>query len=233
LGLTRAGFDHAWFCEIDPFARRILAAHWPGVPIVEDVAHVTAKSVQPVDVLVGGFPCQDVSCAGHGKGIVIGTRSGLWYEYLRIIRELRPRFVVIENVKALLARGIGTVLAGLAESGYDAVWDVLPAAAFGAPHLRERVVVVAYARGVRQPEFGPLPTQQKSMGNRKHSDGQAYWNGLRLAGPRAQAAVAAHRRPIVCRMDDGGPASLDRLRVLGNGIVPDLMEHVGRMIRSL
>jgi DNA (cytosine-5)-methyltransferase 1 len=99
-----------------------------------------------VDVLAGGFPCQDLSYAGKGAGID-GERSGLWGEYARLIRELRPRYVVVENVTALLARGMGRVLGDLAACGYDAEWDCIPAAAVGAPHRRDRVWIVAYPNG--------------------------------------------------------------------------------------
>ena len=96
------------------------------------------------DVLCGGFPCQDVSLAGKRKGITEGTRSGLWYEYVRLIEEIRPKYVIAENVPGLLAAGIETVLQELAEIGYDAEWEVLSASAVGAPHRRERVFLVAY-----------------------------------------------------------------------------------------
>jgi len=232
LGLHRAGLKHRWFCECDPYARKILAARWPGVPILEDVRDVRAESAHPVDILAGGFPCQDVSSAGKRRGVKEGTRSGLWFEYLRIIREIRPRYVIVENVKALLSNGMSTVLQGLAESGYDAEWDVFPAAAFGAPHLRERVVIVAYPCGLRQPGAGSILEADAHMAERGRPDGSADWNGLRLEGPRAQAALSAHPGPVLRRVDDGGSHWMDRLRCLGNGIVPDLMEHVGRLVRA-
>jgi DNA (cytosine-5)-methyltransferase 1 len=99
-----------------------------------------------VDVLCGGFPCQDLSYAGRGAGLD-GERSGLWAEYARLIRELRPRYVIVENVPALLARGLGRVLGDLAAVGYDAEWDCIPASAVGAPHRRDRVWLVAYPNG--------------------------------------------------------------------------------------
>jgi len=232
LGLHRAGFKHRWFCECDPYAREILSLRWPGVPVYGDVRELRGLDIEPVDVLAGGFPCQDVSAAGKGRGIAVGTRSGLWFEYLRLIRELRPRFVIVENVKALLTRGMGAVLQGLAESGYDAEWDVFPAAAFGAPHLRERVVLIAYPGGLRCPESGPIFTSDTSLGKRGHLDSPVDWNGLRLEGPRAEAAVSAYRGSLVCRVDDGGARWMDRLRCCGNGIVPDLLEAVGLMIKA-
>jgi DNA (cytosine-5)-methyltransferase 1 len=143
LGLERAGFTVAWQCEADEFCRRVLAKHWPGVPCHPDVRTIGAVNVEPVDVLCGGFPCQDISTAGRGAGID-GARSGLWAEYARLIRELRPRYVVVENVAALLARGLGRVVGDLAACGYDAEWDCVPASAFGAPHRRDRLWLIAY-----------------------------------------------------------------------------------------
>lgn len=143
------GWETAWFSEIDPYASSVLAKHWPGVPNHGDITKIDFTQVEPVDMLCGGFPCQDISNAGKREGID-GERSGLWREYARAIRELRPRYVVVENVAALLARGMGTVLGDLSEVGYDAEWAVLSANDVGAPQLRERVWIVAYPIGVRE-----------------------------------------------------------------------------------
>jgi DNA (cytosine-5)-methyltransferase 1 len=167
LGYERAGFQILWQCEPEPFCRAALAKHWPGVPCFMDVREIHAPGVcggicencvPPVDVLIGGFPCQDVSDAGQRKGID-GERSGLWKEYARLIRELRAhglRGVGIENVAGLFVRGIDTVLADLAEIGMDAEWEVVRASDpdIGAPHRRARVFIVAYPRcldGDRRP----------------------------------------------------------------------------------
>lgn len=131
-----------------------------------------------------------------------------------------------ENVKALLGRGLDRVLGDLAEIGYDAEWDVFPAAAFGAPHLRERVILVAYPGGHRGGTRAPILPPAGDLAIHGQSDGSAYWNGLRLEGPRAQAAVSAYRDPVVCRVDDGGSHWLDRLRCLGNGITPAVLRWV-------
>ncbi len=145
LGFEATGaFTTRWFCEVDPFCREVLAARWPGLPILGDIKAVDWALVEPVDVVCGGFPCQDISVAGKGAGIKEGTRSGLWFEFQRCLRELRPRYVVVENVAALLARGLGIVLGDLAALGYDAEWDVLPAAAVGAPHRRDRLFILGY-----------------------------------------------------------------------------------------
>src|SRR4051812_29928105 len=106
LGLERAGMRTAWFCERDPFCQHVLAERWPGVPCYPDITTLRGADVEPVDVLCGGFPCQDLSLAGGGAGLA-GARSGLWSEYARLVGELRPRYVLVENVAALVARGLG------------------------------------------------------------------------------------------------------------------------------
>lgn len=150
LGFERAGFTVRWQVEIDAFCRDRLAQHWPHVERFSDVQICGTHNLAPVDVICGGFPCQDISPAGTRLGVVAGPRSRLWLEYLRIIRELRPTFAGVENSAALLhpGRGMGVVLGQLASIGYDAEWDCLPAAAFGADHLRDRVYIVAYPHGL-------------------------------------------------------------------------------------
>lgn len=133
-----------WFCEQNKFCTRVLNHRWPGVPVFDDVHNIDG-GMPGVDVLCGGFPCQPVSTAG--KGLVQADERWLWPEFARIIRELRPRWVVLENVAALLGRGLGDVLGDLSASGYDAEWDCLPASAFGAPHRRDRIWIVAYPGG--------------------------------------------------------------------------------------
>lgn len=232
VAVDQVGFIHTWFCECDPFARSILEKRWPGLPVFRDVRDVHAQHVPHTHILVGGFPCQDISYAGPGAGIT-GKRSGLWFEYARIIRELRPAYAVVENVKALLGRGIDRVLGDLAEIGYDAEWDVFPAAAFGAPHLRERVILVAYPNSHRGRARASILAPGGDMAVHGEYHGPVDWNGLRLEGPRAQAAVAAYRRPVVCRVDDGGSSWMDRLRVLGNGITPSVLRWVLERIQTV
>lgn len=142
LGLDRAGgFKTVAFCEIDPFCRRVLAKHWPEVPCLEDV---TTAEFPAADVVVGGFPCQDVSRAGKRAGLA-GSRSGLYRELVRALRVVRPQHAIVENVAALLGDGLDTVLGDMAEIGFDAEWDCVPACALGAPHERDRVYIVAHA----------------------------------------------------------------------------------------
>lgn len=153
--LRDGGFDveTTWQCEQDPWCRGILARHWPSAVRYDDVRGVGAGNAPRVDVLCGGFPCQDVSYAGKGAGLA-GERSGLWYEFARIVRELRPRIVVVENVAALASRGLDTVLGSLSEAGYDAVWFDVRASDVGAPHRRERLFIVAWRRDVEHADGG-------------------------------------------------------------------------------
>ena len=148
LGLERTGgFETVAFCEIDPFCRRVLAKHWPGVKCYDDVRTLTADALArdgiTIDVICGGFPCQDVSEAGSRAGLK-GARSGLWSEYARLVGELRPGFAIVENVTGLLSLGMGRVCGDLAALGFDCFWDTISAAAIGAPHRRDRVWIVAH-----------------------------------------------------------------------------------------
>lgn len=230
LGFERAGMRTLWFCEQDEFCRRVLARHWPGVPCYPDVralvgnangasTHSYAEEGGPrpavgesgrgmdvpvpvphVDVLCGGFPCQDLSYAGRGAGIE-GARSGLWSEFARLIGDLRPRYVVVENVPALLGRGLGRVLGDLAALGFDAEWDCLPASAFGAPHRRDRFWLVAYPDShdagrsiLAEHDSGPIIVEGSSPGGHAHrlrdevadAEGKPVGTGLRTNGARGQ-----------------------------------------------
>jgi DNA (cytosine-5)-methyltransferase 1 len=146
LGLDTAvceffGAELAWTSEVEPGPCKVIERH--GVPNLGDITKIDWSEVEPVDILCGGFPCQDISYAGKGAGIRSDTRSGLWYEFARAIRDLRPRFVVVENVSALLSRGMGIVLGDLAEMGFDAEWCSVRASDAGAPHRRERIFILA------------------------------------------------------------------------------------------
>lgn len=221
LGLERTGgFKTVAFCEIDPFCRRVLAKHWPGVPIFEDVTKLRGSDVGSIDAICGGFPCQDISWAGDGAGIE-GARSGLWRDYARLVGELRPALVLVENVTALLRRGMSIVCGDLARIGYDAEWSVVSACAVGAPHVRRRVFIVAYPHSVdgrprlrhtaSQPDW-PLPA------GRSLESARAGW-APRLANPSE-----------LYRGADGLPFGMDRNRGVGNSIAPQIPEAIGRAI---
>lgn len=172
LGFERAGMRISWQVELDPYCRAVLARHFPDAHRFEDVREVGIGNLEPVDLICGGFPCQDLSTAGRGAGID-GARSALWSEFARIVRELRPRYVVVENVPALLTgkgkrweRGpISRVLGDLAEARYDAEWACLSAREFGAPHLRKRVWIVAYpARDAEAGAAAESGTERQRVG---------------------------------------------------------------------
>jgi DNA (cytosine-5)-methyltransferase 1 len=232
LGFERAGMVCKWQVEINEFCGRVLAKHWPNVRKHDDVRTFppAAPDEWRVDVICGGFPCQDISASGTGKGIE-GSRSGLWSEYARIIRVLRPSYVVVENSPLLTARGLSRVLEDLAQSGFDVEWEVLSACMFGAPHTRERMFVMAYTQ---PPERRPLGAEGRDLAHQHdsvHAGGQESpsWVGECLA------AAARHwlREPDVARVAHGVPSRLDRLRGLGNAVVPAVAEYVGRRVVAL
>jgi DNA (cytosine-5)-methyltransferase 1 len=219
LGLERTGgFETVAFCEIDPRARKVLAKHWPEVPCYDDVCSLTGDALAGdgifVDAIVGGFPCQDLSAQGERAGLG-GARSGLWFEMARLIGELRPRIVIVENVAELLDSGFGDVLGSLASIGYDAEWHCIPGGAIGAPHLRDRVWVIAHPS--EEPglhESDAWKTAQRLL------DEPTYW----------QANPWRPSDPAICRMDDGPAERVDRTEECGNAVVPQIPELIGRAI---
>lgn len=224
LGLERAGMNVVWQVESDSFCRRVLEKHWPNVRRHDDVCTFPPEDGTDwsADVICGGFPCQDISNAGERKGIEQGARSRLWFEMLRIIRVLRPKYVIVENVAALLVRGMGAVLGSLAEVGYDAEWQVLSAANCGAPHRRERVFIVAYPERTRLSglfDESRLPCEPRSalakFGNRMVECGGEW------AASRSRLCV-----------DDGIPRRMARRAVekFGNAVVPQVALAVGRAV---
>lgn len=217
LGLERAGFKVKWQVEIDPFCRAVLAKHWPEVTRYEDVQTVGAE-LERVDVVCGGFPCQDVSSAGPHTGID-GERSGLWFQMARVVRELRPHYVIVENTEGLLARGCGRVLGDLAEAGYDAEWACIQARDVGAPHERDRLFLVAYPDAQHgQTRLGHGDSEERTLFAADYPERLTLW--LASAG-------------LAPRMDDGVSTPLDRrlrTEALGNSIVPQIAEWVGRRI---
>jgi DNA (cytosine-5)-methyltransferase 1 len=211
LGLERAGMAVRWQVENDAYCNRVLAKHWPDVARYGDIKELDPDDLEPVDLICGGFPCQDVSDAGRLAGIE-GEQSGLWAEFSRIVRHLRPRYVLVENTTGLLARGMGRVVGDLAASGYDTQWDCVPAAAVSAPHLRARLWILAHARSLGG-EAGCYPS---------------VFAGRLLAELRARWAP----EPKVGRLADGIPRGLAaiELHALGNAVVPQVAEYVGRRI---
>ena len=247
------GFETTQFIEINPFSQKILKKHWPHVPIHNDIKTFTAKSGE-FDIITGGFPCQDISVAGLQKGITKETRSGLFYELIRVIRMVRPRYVVLENVAAILNRGLDIVLRELSEAGYDAEWTVISASALGACHQRSRWWLIAYPKTteftysdskrsqrrllqfnkelqetghIRQndtlnsPNTDSTRTQSDRTKQVKPIWTNAFFNSKerRTLDPDWRRYVS---KPSLCRGHDGLRGRMDRLKALGNAVVPQV-----------
>ena len=255
LGLERAGMRTVAFCEIDPERRQLLSERWPGVPCYGDIQAITADILRSdgisVDVICGGFPCQDISVAGKGAGIT-GERSGLWSEYARVIGELRPCFVIVENVSKLLSDGMGTVLGDLASLGYDAEWEGLPAFTVGSPQERDRIWIVAYPNQRKFKDWSAPPIrrgrsvkgQSSRTGSASDRDAvrelQPGWCFSDFRGWPVYSAQGSERwrenwrdRLMSLRgMADGVSRRLDETKGLGNAVVPQIPEIIGRAIMS-
>jgi DNA (cytosine-5)-methyltransferase 1 len=222
LGLERTGgFETVAFCEIEEFPRKVLAKHWPGVPIYNDVRTLTADLLRrdgiAVDVITGGFPCQDLSASGKQAGIS-AERSGLYAEVIRIASDIRPRFILLENVANLLVgeRGawFGSLLGDMARIGYDAEWYFIPASWLGAPHARTRVWIIAYPHEVGR---GSLALGFDTLRQFERRASEEAW------APELSP-------PPICRVDDGVSDRVDRLAALGNAVVPQIPELIGHAI---
>ena len=224
LGLERAGMTAVGQVELDPYCQRVLANHWPEVPRHDDVRTAPAwweSEARPkVDVVCGGFPCQPFSTGGLRQGTT-DARWG-WPWMADVVRAVRPRYVVVENVAALVddADAFGWMLADLADLGFDATWDVLRAADFGAPHCRERVYLVAHPTSTDEPRQGSgaseAPRWNEPGGSGLSSDRRNRWL------PEPAVDRVAHGLPIWMV----SPA----LHALGNAVVPQVTEHIGRLI---
>ena len=169
LGLeATGGFETTAFCELDKKAQLVLKKHWPDVPIYEDIKELTYERLKAdgnvPSVITGGFPCQDISCAGKAKGI-LAERSGLWSEMFRLIRDVRPAWAIIENVSALRSKGLTLVLQNLSEIGYMCEWHCIPASAVGAPHQRDRIWIIANPNnsGDRTSQRRDMPKIRKAI----------------------------------------------------------------------
>ncbi len=230
LGVERTGgFETVAFCEIDPHCRSVLARHWPEVKQYGDVRGLDAATLAAdgigVDVICGGFPCQDISLAGNGEGLD-GERSGLWSEIARLTGELRPQLVLVENVAALLGRGIDRVLGDLAALGYDAEWHCIPAAYIGARHIRDRVWIVAEPTGQRQ---DARPYVDAIVLERFRQSCSAWGEDRFIPGTELRDDWTPPDH-LFERVDDGSPDRLDRLGECGNAVVPQIPELIGRAI---
>ena len=217
LGFERAGFKTAWQVEIDPYCRKVLARHFPDAERFEDVRGVGVGNLKPVDVISFGSPCQGISPAGLRLGLD-DERSGLFFEAIRIIRELQPKIALMENSAALLGRGMGRVVGALAEIGYDAEWHCIPASHVGAPHNRDRVWIIAYPIGC---EWG----------------NESYYGAVGRVGREQQSFPWDQDWEVALRefrgMDDGTSYRVDRVDTIRNSVVPQIPELIARRIKEL
>ncbi len=214
LGLEMAGLGStSWQVEQNEFCRNVLAKHWPKVKRIEDVKEAGKHNLEPVDLICGGFPCQDISSAGKGAGLS-GKRSGLWFEFARIVEEMRPQWVIVENVASAASRWVDPVRADLERLSYETLPIPITAEDVGAPHRRGRVFLIGHANSqgksacTTNEEMGVMSSVQKS-------------------------APSWPSPPSICRVDDGLPQRLDRNRSLGNSVVPQCAEVVGHIIKGL
>lgn len=249
LGLERTnGFETVAFCEIEDYPRRVLAKHWPGIPIHPDV-----RKLRPgrgsADIVCGGFPCQDISKAGKRAGTA-GERSGLFRQLVRCIRLVRPKYTIMENVADLVHRGMGDVCGELAEGRLRVEWDCVAAADVGAPHYRDRIWIVAY------PDIRKQPCGRVSSDGRRRKvkgKGKAAWHPANADRVREQQPgwcfAEIWRRPVhsrapgmgwrehwrdrlgaLCRVDDGVSRRLDEAKPVGNSVCTPIPELIGRAI---
>ena len=263
LGLEMTGgFEVKWQVERDEYASKVLAKHWPDVVRWDDVVTFPPDNSDEwdVDLICGGFPCQDISNAGRRQGLD-GERSGLFYEVVRIAQRLRPKYLLLENVSALLVRGFGDVLRELASLGYDAEWHCIPAAAVGAPHRRDRVFIVAYSdshdrwngsssepqkrdsrlelggSSKRQPEqkTNTNLADSHSIGRKRFTEEPvSRFQGLsgKLTRSRENLRTIWAVEPDVGRVADGVAHRMDRLRAIGNGQVPQVAAFAFQALRA-
>jgi len=253
LGLERAGIgETVWQVELNQYCRAVLAKHWPNAERFEDVRSVGSATLAPVDIICGGFPCQDVSSAGKRVGLA-GARSGLWFEYLRIVSEMHPQWVVVENVTSGASAWVDTVLEGLGEQGYACLPIPIAAADVGAPHERRRIFIVAtnadenrkHARS-EHAEVAIAPEPAANADSR-HRQARSGAHRRRIAEP----GDSHWRTPVpdVCRVVHGVSARLHgagnpslrkqlalpsrRIGALGNAVVPQCAEVIGHVIMEL
>ncbi len=243
LGLCRAGWEPRWFVEIDPFCQKVLRKHWPEVRQYGDIRQLTGEELEAVDLVAGGWPCQPHSYAGKR----LGSRDerDMWPDFIRIIRAVKPRFVLGENVPGVLSsdggRYFGGVLRDLAESGYDAEWQVLSAAAFGAPHIRERLFIAANTEGeqgrrIRQPPILTNTVRDRIASDTSERSARTLRESREIPPPAGggRGSICWHDQwksePALDRVVPRFPAQLDELEHLGNAVVPQVAEWLGRRI---
>jgi DNA (cytosine-5)-methyltransferase 1 len=238
LGLERAGMKTVAFCEIEKYPQQILRKHWPDVPVFVDVKKINGHELKgKIDVITGGFPCQDLSSAGKQNGFK-GERSSLWFELYRLMLEIRPKYTIIENVANLLTGDGGgwfeRVLSDLSEGGFIVEWECISAKSIGACHERNRVYIVAYPN-----ENGWLRIfakadieKRRNLGNHYFFDGIFSGQGI-VFNWQAAAQEELVGQPIIDRKNDGISSWIHRNSALGNSVLPQIPELIGRAIMEI
>jgi DNA (cytosine-5)-methyltransferase 1 len=225
IAFEAEGFQTIGFAETDKYASAVLRKHWPNVPNYGDVRNVPPGKY---NVLTAGFPCQDASIAKQKAKGVSGSRTGLWFPTLEIIRRDRPGFVKLENVPALRTRGADEILLGLEESNYAAQAFVVGAWAAGAIQPRNRVWIFAYAREIGIQRYGEVGIAFKAR-----QGGASCQENMRCEDWRTRPLLASRTESLLCRADDGIPNWVDRIGCLGNAVYPEVAQVFARAIRQL
>ena len=226
LGLERAGMNVIWQSEIDPYASKVLAKHWPKVPNYGDIKAINWGDIVRPDIICGGYPCQPFSVAGRRDGA--NDPRHLWPWVYEAIGYLRPRYAVMENVRGHLTMGFDRVLADLASIGYDSEWRTIRASDVGAHHKRERIIIVAYPdqRNVECSIDSAI-----SQGTTKQR--REVFTPLTTSGSQGgTTGFTRFPQPGMVRVANGIPNRVDRLKGLGNAVVPQVAELVGRMVMA-
>jgi len=235
LGAQRAGFNWQshFNSDIDEYSNRVYKKNFPESINLGDIKKIKTEELPNGNyILSGGFPCQDISCAGKRAGIK-GEKSGLWYEYWRIIREIRPQYAIMENVGALTIRGLCDVLGSLASIGYDAEWETIRACQFGMPHHRRRLWIIAYPIGKYGRTAEPfIEKERKKLSLFNEFD----CKNLRVNDKREARKTYIEEsgcEPLIGRKNDGLSNRVDRLKCLGNSIVPQIAEYIFNTIKEI
>jgi DNA (cytosine-5)-methyltransferase 1 len=238
LGAYWAGmkFENHFCSDIEPYAQKLYKLRFPESIQLGDITKINTEDLKKYGnkwIITGGFPCQDISCAGKGLGLS-GKRSGLWFEYWRIIRDLRPEFAIMENVGMLTIRGLDAVLGSLHEIGYNAVWQTIRACQLGMPHARERVWIIAYPEQVG---WGSIEQdifkKKRDMGKYILFDGLCNGESIEFKGDREKAGRQLDIKSSIHRKDDGVSGRVDRVKGTGNAIVPQIAELLFNQIKVL
>ncbi len=266
IGFEKQGFETEWFIESELYPQEIIKKRFPKAKIYGDIKKVDFTTVPRIDILTGGFPCQDISNAGKRAGIK-GSRSSLWKYYFKSIRILQPRVALIENVSAIAGRGLNVVLADLASIGYDAEWYCVPASSVGAWHKRRRIFIIAYphvhgqytlrkdgrrVQSNKEQDIQAVSSEGIQSPSESIQDGSLEYvsntneEGLQGGQETRDSKESRQNReqqltrqgwwsaePKLGRVANGIPNRVDRIKCLGNAVVPQLAEVFAKAIKEV